>query len=66
MRLLREVRELLSGVERRFIASAADMDRRGRAGDFGKWPWQKDYEVPLPPARPQRSPTLARPRPVPA
>jgi hypothetical protein len=27
----------------RFQAWAKDVDRRNRAGDFGKYPWQKDY-----------------------
>jgi hypothetical protein len=27
----------------RFQKFATDMEKRERAGEFGKWPWQRDY-----------------------
>jgi hypothetical protein len=41
--LLRAMRDELRDAERRFIAWSADLDRRSKAGEFGKWTWQKDY-----------------------
>lgn len=41
--LIQGLRDVLRDFERRFVEFGAKMDRKGRAGDFGKWPWQKDY-----------------------
>lgn len=36
------LKTLLADARRRFMAFGDDLDRRGKAGEFGKWPWQKD------------------------
>ena len=38
--LLRELRTALQDLRERFVAWADDVDRRGKAGLFGTWPWQ--------------------------
>ena len=37
------LRKTTRELRHRFVAWAAELDRRSRTGDFGKWPWQKDY-----------------------
>jgi hypothetical protein len=43
MRLLRFLKEVLNFYAERFKLYGNEMDRKNRAGDFGKYPWQKDY-----------------------
>lgn len=40
----------------RFITFSEGVDRRNKAGEFGKWPWQKDYGL-WPWQRRRRSPS---------
>lgn len=42
-RALRQIPPLLREAREQFIAWADNMDMRGKAGEFGKWPWQRDY-----------------------
>jgi hypothetical protein len=52
MRHIREMRRLIDQTLTDFHTWAAELDRRNRQGDFGKYPWQKQYADPQPTNQP--------------
>jgi hypothetical protein len=41
MRFVRQLQAALDELVSRFVAWSEDLDRRRRAGEFGRWPWQR-------------------------
>lgn len=44
-RRLQMVNDAMGVSIKRFNEWASNLDERSRAGEFGKWPWQKDYAL---------------------